>query len=205
MESFTEGSIKTKEDFISYVNSNILSFNLGKWFNSGVKKHEKIKTNEKQTTAQAPKNITIPKVQMFNNYVAESCINYESKEFKIGKAGDVYEKIKHYATMNKEYFLAIYLDGANHIISFEIVSIGSINMCLVHPREVFAPAIEGRAASVIIAHNHPSGDLIPSSADIDLTKKLLKAGEILGIKLLDHIIMSKNGFLSLRDDRDDIF
>lgn len=118
---------------------------------------------------------------------------------KITNSDDVYEELKEYKNKKQEYFLAIYLDGANHIFSTNVISIGTLNQSLVHPREVFAPAIENRCASIIVAHNHPSGILTPSHEDIQVTKRLQESGKILGIELLDHIILSKNGFMSFKD------
>ncbi|MFZ2969993.1 MAG: JAB domain-containing protein [Minisyncoccia bacterium] len=79
------------------------------------------------------------------------------------------------------------------------VSVGSLNASIVHPREVFSEAIKNKAASVIFAHNHPSGDTEPSEDDLEITKRLIEAGKILGIEIIDHIIVTKNGFLSFKE------
>ncbi len=97
----------------------------------------------------------------------------------------------------KEHFVILYLDTRNQLITNN-VSIGTLDTSLVHPREVFAAAIQAQAAQVIIAHNHPSGDPEPSPEDIEITKDLAIAGKILGIELLDHVIVTGSGFLSLR-------
>lgn len=99
----------------------------------------------------------------------------------------------------KEYFLCLYLNARNQVIHKEVVSIGSLSASIVHPREVFQAGVANSAASVILAHNHPSGDVTPSKDDIDLTLRLVKAGQIMGIEVLDHIIMAANDFLSLRE------
>ncbi len=99
----------------------------------------------------------------------------------------------------KEHFVAFYLDTRSKLIERQIISIGTLNASLVHPREVFEPAIVLRAASVIVAHNHPSGDTEPSDDDITSTKRLTEAGKILGIELLDHVIVTAAGFSSLKD------
>lgn len=96
----------------------------------------------------------------------------------------------------REHFVAFYLDTQNQVIDRQIISIGTLNASLVHPREVFEPALTLRAASVIIAHNHPSGDLDPSSEDREVTKRLADAGRLLGVELTDHIIVSKSGQFS---------
>ena len=94
--------------------------------------------------------------------------------------------------LGKEVFLAIFLDSNNGVIAKEIVSVGILNMALIHPRELFRTAIINNAASVIIVHNHPSGNLEPSDEDIKTTKNLRQAGAIIGINLLDHIIVSED-------------
>lgn len=90
----------------------------------------------------------------------------------------------------QEHFVVLTLDGANRLIEKRIITIGTLNASLVHPREVFADAITDRAAAIVVAHNHPGGSLAPSGADIVVTKRLRAAGELLGIKLLDHVIVT---------------
>ena len=119
---------------------------------------------------------------------------------KITSAKDVYEELKEYHNKKQEYFLALYLDGANHLIQTKIITIGILNQSLVHPREVFSYAIEKRCASIIVAHNHPSGILEASNEDINVTKRLKESGKILGIELLDHLIITNNGYLSLKEE-----
>lgn len=99
----------------------------------------------------------------------------------------------------KEYFVILSLDSRNNLIKISDVSIGTLNANLVHPREVFKEAIFASAAQVILAHNHPSGDTEPSEDDLEITKELVKAGKILGIKVVDHIIITRNGFLSFKE------
>jgi DNA repair protein RadC len=98
----------------------------------------------------------------------------------------------------KEHFLVLSLDTRSHPIDTRIVSIGSLDSSIVHPREVFKEAISSCAASVIFIHNHPSGDPEPSEDDIKLTKRLIEAGEILGIEVLDHIIVCDGEYLSMK-------
>jgi len=100
----------------------------------------------------------------------------------------------------KEHFKLILLNPRNKIIGISTISIGTLNASLVHPREVFKDAITHSAASVVLAHNHPSGDPEPSEDDIKITKKLVESGKILGIEVLDHIIIAKNGFKSLANE-----
>jgi len=126
---------------------------------------------------------------------------YLLKQHKtISNASEAYEEFKDIADKRQEYFVALYLDGANRILEKRTLFIGTVNKSLVHPREVFAPAIELRAASLIVAHNHPSGELQPSQADIAITQKLTQSAEILGIDLLDHLIVAKEGYFSFEED-----
>ena len=97
----------------------------------------------------------------------------------------------------QEYFVCLTLDGANRLIAKRVISIGTLTASLVHPREVFAEAVTDRAASIIVAHNHPSGNLEPSIADKEVTERLRQAGEILGIEVLDHLILGGEGFRSV--------
>jgi len=101
---------------------------------------------------------------------------------------------------DREKFICLHLNVKNQIISFEVVSTGSLTSSIVHPREVYKGAILSNAASVIFMHNHPSGDPEPSIDDIEITKRLEKAGNILGIDVLDHIIVSSGGFYSFRQN-----
>jgi len=119
---------------------------------------------------------------------------------KITSAEDVYSELKSFTNKKQEYFLTITLDGASHIINTRTVFIGTLNQSLVHPREVFADAIADRSAGIIIAHNHPSGTLVPSRADISITQRLKEVSKLVGIELLDHIILAKDGFYSFADE-----
>jgi len=99
----------------------------------------------------------------------------------------------------QEYFVCISLNGAGEIVGNRIITVGLLDHSLVHPREVFADPITDRAASVILVHNHPSGILESSKQDILMTKQLVEAGSVLGIKVLDHLIVSKKGYLSMKE------
>jgi len=119
---------------------------------------------------------------------------------RITDAADVYRELAKYADRAQEYFLTITLDGASHIIQTRTVFIGTLNQSLVHPREVFADAITDRAAGIIIAHNHPSGTLEPSRADMQITQRLKEVAKLVGIELLDHVILTKEGYYSFSDE-----
>lgn len=104
------------------------------------------------------------------------------------------------AGKKQEHFICLSLNGANELIGNRVITVGLLNTTQVHPREVFADAIAERAASIIIAHNHPSGRLTPSKDDIAVTRQLSDAGKILGIGILDHIIVSGSGYYSFVDN-----
>ncbi|OMC99735.1 DNA repair protein RadC [Paenibacillus sp. FSL R5-0636] len=101
--------------------------------------------------------------------------------------------------LQKEHFVCLFLNTKNHVIGQETLSMGSLNASIVHPREVFRAAIKCSSASIICAHNHPSGDPTPSPEDISLTARLLQAGEIIGIDVLDHLIIGDSSFVSLKE------
>ncbi len=122
------------------------------------------------------------------------------QNIKITKADDIYALLHEYKNKQQEYFLTLTLDGANHLIEKRVISIGTLNQSLVHPREVFSDAIRERAASIIIAHNHPSGQLKASHEDITITKRLNESAKLLGIELLDHIIFTRDGFMSFKEE-----
>ncbi|MFI5345316.1 MAG: DNA repair protein RadC [Elusimicrobiota bacterium] len=99
----------------------------------------------------------------------------------------------------KEHFVILCLNARRQLVHHETVSVGTLSASLVHPREVFAPAIAHSAAAVVAVHNHPSGDPTPSSEDRDVTRRLQRAGELLGIPLADHVVVSESGFFSFRE------
>ena len=114
---------------------------------------------------------------------------------------DVWTEMKDLRDSKKEHFVIFYLDTKNQEITQEIISIGTLNASLVHPREVFEPAVRNLASQIIVAHNHPSGDNTPSQEDLNITQKLVESGKILGIEVIDHVIVSKNDFFSFRDNK----
>jgi len=116
----------------------------------------------------------------------------------IQEAEDVVPYLQHIRDKRQEHFVCLSLSGANEVIESRVVTVGLLDSSQVHPREVFADPIGDRAAAVIVAHNHPSGTLEASPEDIALTQRLANAGRLLGIGLLDHLIVSKQGFLSLK-------
>ena len=105
----------------------------------------------------------------------------------------------------REHFLAIYLDGRHRPIGFQTVSVGTATASLIHPREVFQPAIGIGAVALIAAHNHPSSDPSPSAEDRDVTERLVKAGELLGVRVLDHLVVTAQYFTSLKEESPALF
>ncbi|MBM4460846.1 MAG: DNA repair protein RadC [Chloroflexi bacterium] len=119
---------------------------------------------------------------------------------KITTPADLLPHIRHFADRKQEHFLCASINGANEILNIRVVSIGLLDRTPIHPREVFADALSDRAAAVIVAHNHPSGGLEPSPADIEATNQLKAAGGVVGIALLDHIIFNRTGYFSFLED-----
>ena len=135
--------------------------------------------------------------------------------FELGKRENLEPELKNFDVKNpegvvkairasikdkaKEHFKLILLNPRNKIICISTISVGTLNASLVHPREVFKDAIKHSAASVVLAHNHPSGDPEPSEDDLTITKRLTEAGKILGVEVMDHIIIAKNGFFSFKE------
>lgn len=109
---------------------------------------------------------------------------------------DIYQEIRHYAEREQEQLIVMSLNGAHEVIDIRVATIGLINKTIVHPREVFAEPLKERATAIVIAHNHPSGTLTPSSEDKAVTKRIISAGQLLGISVIDHIIFSLDGYYS---------
>ena len=114
---------------------------------------------------------------------------------------DVWDELKDLRDHKKEHFVIFFLDSRNQEIKREVISVGTLSASLVHPREVFEPAVRYLAAQIIIAHNHPSGDSEPSEDDLIVTKRLAEAGKILGIEILDHVVVTKKDFSSFKDKK----
>ena len=124
----------------------------------------------------------------------------DEEEIYIRDSKDAYNYLKDkMANLKKEQFRGLHLNSRNKLIHDEIISLGTLTTNLVHPREVFQPAIQYSAAAIILAHNHPSGDPKPSEDDIKITKQIIEASKIINIEILDHIIIGKNEYLSLKD------
>ncbi len=131
--------------------------------------------------------------ELARRFIVKDSIKVNGPEKILPLLSDIIDK-------KQEHFICISLNGANEVIEKRTVTVGLLNKCQVHPREVFADVITDRAAAVIFAHNHPSGELKPSQSDIAMHDQLVQASEVLGINVLDHIIISKNGYYSFHED-----
>lgn len=141
--------------------------------------------------------------------VAKACVLAAALEFsrrrirpegvKLRRASDAVPLLQHLLDRKQEHFVCISLNGGHEVIAVRTVTIGLVNATQVHPREVFADPLTDRAAAVLVAHNHPSGDLTPSEQDHAVTSRLVAAGNTLGITVLDHVIVSRRGFYSFAE------
>jgi DNA repair protein RadC len=132
-------------------------------------------------------------------YVAESTAAYSTGR-RISRSADVYELCQAMTRQRVEIFRVVLLNSRHEVLKITTISRGSLNSTIVHPREVLRPAILASAAAIILVHNHPSGDPEPSSDDVEITQRLTRAGEILGIDVLDHVVVARGGrYASLRE------
>lgn len=142
----------------------------------------------------AAKRVDIVKIQM----VKEGSLLYKNRTVHSPQNG--FDLMKQFlGDVDREHFIVMCLDTKNQPTSLNICHIGSLNSSLVHPREVFKPAILSNAASIMVGHNHPSGNPEPSEADIMMTRRLEEAGDLMGIRLLDHLIIGEDTYISLKE------
>lgn len=119
---------------------------------------------------------------------------------RFSNSRDIFQRYRaQFYSVNKEYFLSLQLNSKNQLIREVLVSIGSLSTSVVHPREVFSPAVRDSTAALVLLHNHPSGDPSPSREDRELTQRLCRAGKILGIRILDHIVLGNDDYFSFAD------
>ena len=128
--------------------------------------------------------------------VSEEISTYIQPNTRYTTPSQIFEAFHFLMQETKEYFLTLHLDGKNRINCIDVVSIGSLNQSIVHPREVFKTALLSSAAAIILVHQHPTGDPSPSSEDIAITRRLKEAGDIIGIKILDHCIIGQDSYIS---------
>lgn len=132
-----------------------------------------------------------------------STYNDDLEKINFNKASTIYDYFKNkISSLKQENLIAIFLDNKNKLISFKTIFIGTINMSISHPREIFKEAIKNSAVFLILVHNHPSGDPLPSKADINFTNQVYKTSKVIGIPLLDHIIIGNNKYYSFYDNGD---
>ncbi|HYD35730.1 MAG TPA: DNA repair protein RadC [Vitreimonas sp.] len=127
-------------------------------------------------------------------------INYDH-QVRISAPKDIYQLCQNLLAKKQEHLVAFYLDARSQLIAQETLTVGTLTSGIVHSREVFAPALRHRAACIILAHNHPSQDTEPSLDDIQATEKLIDAGDLLDIPIIDHVIVSRRGWTSLREQK----
>lgn len=152
----------------------------------------------KAETASKPRTIKFKQIKAVYETLAvkEEITDYLKTGTRFTAPSQVSDTFQFLNKEPKEYFVTLHLDGKNRIICMDIVSIGSLNQSIVHPRSVFMTACLSSAAAILCIHNHPTGDPTPSSEDIAITKRLIEAGEIMGIKVLDHIIVGEGEYIS---------
>ena len=176
-----------REDSYAYISANYNS--LKELVHAPIRELEqipglgKVRSRQLQAILQLSKELLLP----------------DGKEFFVRQPSDAFEYLKFMALQPEENLMVLCLNTKNRIIESKIVSVGSLNSSIVHPREVFKQAIRVHAASIIIAHNHPSGDPTPSVEDTTITNRLKECGKIIGIELLDHIIIGDGTFVSLKE------
>lgn len=118
-------------------------------------------------------------------------------DYVVRTPADAFKALERYKRKRNEHFIVITLDSCHAVLAVRIISIGTLNRTIVHPRDVFLHGIRDNSAALICAHNHPSGSLTPSPEDLEITRRLRESGDLLGIPLLDHIVFSKNGYHSM--------
>ncbi len=150
------------------------------------------------TNVTAPQKIQFKQIKAVYEtlYISEEVTGYLQPGQRYTAPQQVYDCFKFLMEETKEMFMCLHLDGKNRIIAVDLVSIGSLNQSIVHPREVYKTALLSNAAALILIHQHPTGDPTPSSEDIAITRRLKEAGDILGLKVLDHIIIGDGEYLS---------
>jgi DNA repair protein RadC len=124
--------------------------------------------------------------------ISEEAAKYLNPKDRFTSPEQIYEAFQFLKDETKEYFVSLHLDGKNRVMCMDMVSLGSLNQSIVHPREVFKTALLTSAAAILLVHNHPSGDPKPSREDIDITRRLKEVGAVIGISILDHIIIGED-------------
>jgi DNA repair protein RadC len=183
-------------------------------FGTGYKKESVVELSQRIFQEYSPRSITT--YQKTEEIVQElglppvksaqllACLGIGRRVFysdgaeKLRSPEEVWRYCQDTARGNKEILRGIYLNVKNRVVHDEVISVGTVSESIAHPREILGPALRNHASSLILVHNHPSGDLTPSQADIDLTHRIEEASRLLGISFLDHIIVSEEDFRSIR-------
>lgn len=148
---------------------------------------------------QEAKHVPAKRVDIVSVRMVKEC-SLMYKDRVVSSPGDGYNLLRQFlGDVDREHFVVICLDTKNQPTNINVCHIGSLNASIVHPREVMKPAILSNAASILVGHNHPSGNPEPSQEDIQVTRKLVEAGKIMGIDILDHIVMGDDSFVSLKE------
>jgi len=152
----------------------------------------------KEEATRKPRSIKFKQIKaVYETFtVSEAITDYLKTGTRYTSPTQVFETFQFLMNETKEMFITLHLDGKNRIMAMDLVSIGSLNQSIVHPREVFKTACLSNAAALILVHQHPSGDTTPSSEDITITRRIREAGEIMGIRVMDHIIVGDGEYLS---------
>jgi len=142
--------------------------------------------------------------------IREAVVRYRGRARRVGESmrspTDVARFVRALVgTDAREHFVVVMLDGRHRPVAYQVVSVGTATASLVHPREVFQPAVGVGAVAILVAHNHPSGDPTPSAEDREVTDRLLRAGQLIGIPLLDHVVVAERGYVSLREAQPERF
>ena len=149
-------------------------------------------------TANRKKTIKLKQIRaVYETFkIEESVSQYLGTGSRFTSPAQVFETFRFLMQETKEHFATLHLDGKNKVVCMDLVSIGSLNQSIVHPREVYKTACLSNASSLILIHQHPSGDATPSQEDIAITRRLREAGELMGIKILDHVIVGEGEYVS---------
>ena len=147
----------------------------------------------KNTDIEKPRTVRFKQIKAVYETltIKEEISKYFQPAKRYTSPQQLFETFRFSQNETKEYFLSLHLDGKNRIVAVEIVSVGSLNQSIVHPREVFKTALLSSAAAIILLHNHPSGDPSPSREDLEITRRLKEVGELVGIRVLDHCIIGE--------------
>ena len=138
-------------------------------------------------------------VELLEAYTARAAQEAGETRHPVDSPARALKEFGDLARKRREHFVGLYLDACRRVLFRETISVGTLTASLVHPREVFAPAMTRGAAALIVAHNHPSGDPAPSREDRETTRRLQEAGRILGIPVLDHVVVASRGYFSFRE------